>query len=45
MALEFAPHNINVNVIQPGYIDTPGERVIASEDEVRLLFNTQRGGF
>jgi len=33
-ALELAPEKINVNVIQPGYIDTPGERKQASDDEI-----------
>ena len=26
IAAELAPHRINVNVIEPGWIDTPGER-------------------
>jgi glucose 1-dehydrogenase len=26
MAAELLPHRINVNVIEPGWIDTPGER-------------------
>ncbi len=26
MAVELIPHKINVNVIAPGWIDTPGER-------------------
>ena len=31
-ALELANHQILVNVIQPGWIDTPGERKFASEE-------------
>jgi len=35
MAAELAPYRINVNVINPGWIDTPGERRFATEDEIR----------
>ncbi len=35
MAAELAPHHINVNVINPGWIDTPGEREFASEQELQ----------
>ncbi|NJN18670.1 MAG: SDR family oxidoreductase [Oscillochloris sp.] len=31
LAEELAPHRINVNVVNPGYIDTPGERRFADE--------------
>lgn len=31
-AVETAPHKIRVNAIQPGWIDTPGERKFASEE-------------
>lgn len=34
LANELAEHRINVNVINPGWIDTPGERRYASEDEI-----------
>jgi glucose 1-dehydrogenase len=34
-ALELAPHRIRVNAIEPGWIDTPGERAFASEDQLR----------
>ncbi len=34
MAGELAEHHINVNVINPGWIDTPGERNFATEDEI-----------
>jgi glucose 1-dehydrogenase len=37
MAAELASHQINVNVINPGWIDTPGERRFATEDEIREL--------
>ena len=35
LALELAPQRINVNVINPGYIDTPGERKFADEAQLR----------
>ena len=35
LAAELAPYRINVNVINPGAIDTPGERSFASEEELR----------
>ncbi|MBI5880099.1 MAG: glucose 1-dehydrogenase [Chloroflexi bacterium] len=35
LANELAPHRINVNVINPGYIDTPGERKFATDEEIR----------
>lgn len=34
LAAELLPHRINVNVINPGWIDTPGERCYTSEDEI-----------
>ena len=34
-ASELAAHHINVNVIHPGWIDTPGERQYHSEEELR----------
>jgi len=30
-----APRRINVNVINPGYIDTPGERKFADDAQIR----------
>jgi glucose 1-dehydrogenase len=35
MAGELAPHHININIINPGWIDTPGERQFTSEEELR----------
>ena len=35
LANELAPHRINVNTVQPGWIDTPGERAFASEEEIQ----------
>jgi len=35
LAAELAAYRINVNVINPGWIDTPGERRFATEDEIR----------
>jgi glucose 1-dehydrogenase len=32
IAAELAPHRINVNVIEPGWIDTPGERTVFGDD-------------
>ena len=34
IAVELAEHRINVNVIEPGWIDTPGERAVFSEEEI-----------
>lgn len=34
LAAELAPHRINVNVINPGWIDTPGERRYSTEEEI-----------
>lgn len=35
MGAELAQHHINVNVINPGWIDTPGERECATEEQLR----------
>jgi glucose 1-dehydrogenase len=35
MAAELARERINVNAINPGWIDTPGERRFASEEQIR----------
>jgi glucose 1-dehydrogenase len=34
IAVELSPHRINVNAIEPGWIDTPGEHVTFSEDTI-----------
>jgi len=34
LAAELATHRINVNVINPGYVDTPGERKFATEEQI-----------
>jgi glucose 1-dehydrogenase len=34
LATELAPHHINVNIVSPGYIDTPGERAFATEEQI-----------
>ncbi len=34
LAIELAEYRINVNVINPGFIDTPGERAFASEEQI-----------
>jgi glucose 1-dehydrogenase len=33
-AIELAPHRIRVNIVHPGWIDTPGERKFFSEEEI-----------
>lgn len=33
-AIELAPHKIRVNIIHPGWIDTPGERKFFSEEQL-----------
>jgi glucose 1-dehydrogenase len=35
MAAELVGYRINVNVINPGWIDTPGERQFATEEEIQ----------
>ena len=35
MAAELAPYHINVNIVNPGWIDTPGERRFYSEQEIQ----------
>jgi len=35
IAAELLPHRINVNVIEPGWIDTPGERKFFSEEQMQ----------
>lgn len=34
LALELAPHRIRVNAIEPGWIDTPGERLHNTEEQI-----------
>jgi glucose 1-dehydrogenase len=35
IAVELCRHRINVNVIEPGWIDTPGERATFGEEQLR----------
>jgi glucose 1-dehydrogenase len=35
IAAELAPYRINVNVIEPGWIDTPGEREVFGDEAIR----------
>ncbi len=35
LAAELTPYHINVNIINPGWIDTPGERRLATEEEIQ----------
>jgi glucose 1-dehydrogenase len=37
IAAELAPHRINVNVIEPGWIDTPGEHEAFGDDVLRQV--------
>lgn len=37
IAVELCRHRINVNVIEPGWIDTPGERVTFGEEQMRQI--------
>ncbi len=34
IAVELAPHRINVNAIEPGWIDTPGEHIAFSDETI-----------
>lgn len=34
MAIELAEHRINVNVINPGFVDTPGERRFSTDEQI-----------
>src|SRR5262249_44482704 len=34
-AVELAPHGIRVNCIEPGWTDTPGERALSTEEQIR----------
>jgi len=36
MAVELAPYHINVNVIEPGWTDTPGERRLCPEEQLKI---------
>jgi glucose 1-dehydrogenase len=35
ISVELAPHRINVNAIEPGWIDTPGERELFAEETIQ----------
>lgn len=35
IAAELLEHHIRANVIEPGWIDTPGERQFASEEQIQ----------
>lgn len=37
IAVELSPHRININVIEPGWIDTPGERAVFSAEEIERV--------
>lgn len=40
IAAELLPHRINVNVIEPGWIDTPGEHAVFGDDYIRQAAST-----
>jgi len=40
IATELAPHRINVNVIEPGWIDTPGEHATFGKEAIQLAAPT-----
>src|SRR3954471_19756612 len=40
MAVELSQHRINVNAIEPGWIDTPGERITLGEEKMREVAPT-----
>jgi glucose 1-dehydrogenase len=44
LAREMLPHRINVNSINPGWIDTPGERAFTPDDEIQRLAPLQPWG-
>src|SRR4029078_8200526 len=44
LAAELAAHRINVNVVNPGYIDTPGERKFATEEQSAQAARNLRWG-
>ena len=40
-ATELVEHKIRINLFQPGWIDTPGERHFATDEELRTLAHTR----
>jgi len=43
-AMELLPHNIRVNIVHPGWTDTPGERKFFSEDDLKKAGATLPAG-
>jgi glucose 1-dehydrogenase len=44
IAAELLPHRINVNVIEPGWIDTPGEHEVFGREQIALAGPTLPSG-
>ncbi|MCH8922115.1 MAG: SDR family oxidoreductase, partial [Planctomycetes bacterium] len=43
-AIELAPHRIRVNIVHPGWIDTPGERKFFTDEQLAQRIELRRGG-
>jgi 3alpha(or 20beta)-hydroxysteroid dehydrogenase len=42
-AVTYAPHNIRINCVLPGYVDTPMSRTVTEEDAKMLMEFTPLG--
>ena len=41
LAREVAPHNITVNAVTPGAVETEGEKEVATEEDVKAILALQ----